>query len=105
MKFSESPCAKAPYCVLRVPLQRARHTTDYGPRTTRQLPTLVESFVDFRANEPTKDSTKVPDHTLHAPRSTRPLLSSIPFLLLTLVFVSVPACKPKSSDEFIRLTN
>jgi len=105
MRFSEPPCAEAPCCVLRIPLHCAQYTTD-------QIPTFVASFVDFQANEPTKDSKKVPDSTHHAPRTThhgqrttRPLLSAIPFLLLTLVFLSVPACKPKSSDEFIRLTN
>src|SRR6266478_2667054 len=103
MKFREPPCAKAPCCVLRIPLHCARHATDYGPRTTHQVPT----FLDFQANEPTKDSKRVPDstqhatrNTQHATRNTRPLLPALPFLLLTLVLLSVPACKPKSSDEF-----
>jgi len=33
------------------------------------------------------------------------LFSAIPCLLLTLALLSLPACKPKSSDEFVRLTN
>src|SRR5204863_2337539 len=70
-------------CVLRVAWHRA-------PRTTEDAPRHAQHAIR---------------NTQHATRNTHQLFSAIPCLLLTLVLLSVPACKPKSSDEFIRLTN